>query len=69
MLERILRFSVEHRTLVVIVVAGAAALGLHSLLRLPIDAVPDVTNRQVVINAMAPALSPEEMEKQVTFPL
>jgi cobalt-zinc-cadmium resistance protein CzcA len=69
MLERILRFSVDHRGLVVVAAVAAAALGARSLLRLPIDAVPDVTNRQVQINGIAPALSPEEIEKQVTFPL
>jgi cobalt-zinc-cadmium resistance protein CzcA len=69
MLERILRFSIEHRGLVVVAAIGAAVLGAHSLLELPIDAVPDVTNRQVQINALAPSLSPVEVEKQVTFPL
>ena len=69
MLERILRFSVEHRGLVVVAVIGAAILGVHSLLRLPIDAVPDITTRQVKITALAPALSPEEIEKLITFPL
>ncbi len=69
MLERILRFSVERRALVVVGVLGAAILGAHSLRQLPIDAVPDVTNRQVQINAIAPSLSPVEIERQVTYPL
>ena len=42
-------------------------LGAWSLTRLPIDAVPDITNKQVQINTIAPALSPAEIEKQVTF--
>ena len=46
---------------------AAAAFGVYSLSRLPIDAVPDITNNQVQINAIAPALTPVEMEKQVTF--
>ena len=45
----------------------ASALGLWSLVRIPIDAVPDITNNQVQINTVAPALSPVEIEKQVTF--
>ena len=45
----------------------ASALGVWSLARLPIDAVPDITNNQVQINTVAPALSPVEIEKQVTF--
>ena len=69
MLERILRFSIDHRWLVVLAVAAGAVLGALSLTRVPIDAVPDITNRQVQINAIAPALSPVEVEKQVTFPL
>ena len=40
-----------------------------ALSRLPIDAVPDITNKQVQINTIAPALSPAEIEKQVTFPI
>src|SRR5204863_9914349 len=40
-----------------------------SLTKLPIDAVPDITNNQVQINMIAPALSPVEVEKQVTFPI
>ena len=45
----------------------ASALGAWSLTRIPIDAVPDITNNQVQINIVAPALSLVEMEKQVTF--
>jgi cobalt-zinc-cadmium resistance protein CzcA len=69
MLERVLRFSIDRRWLVVLVTLAAAALGVRSLLVLPIDAVPDITNRQVQVNAMAPALSPTEVETQVTFPI
>lgn len=67
MLERILKFSLEHRVLVVLLTLGIAGLGLVSLQRLPIDAVPDITNNQVQINIVSEALSPEEMEKQVTY--
>src|SRR6266566_6100715 len=69
MLGRILAFSVCQRWLVVLATLAAAVAGAWSLTRLPIDAVPDVTNVQVQINAIAPALSPIEIEKQVTFPL
>jgi cobalt-zinc-cadmium resistance protein CzcA len=67
MLERVLKFSIENRWLVVLLAAGAAALGVFSFARLPIDAVPDITNNQVQVNTLAPALSPEQVEKQVTF--
>lgn len=66
---RILNFSIEHRFLVVLLVAGAAAVGVFSLQRLPIDAVPDITNNQVQINTAYPAFSPEDVEKQITFPV
>ncbi len=69
MLDRILRFSIERRFGVVLAVAALAALGAHSATRLPIDAVPDITNNQVQINTLVPSLSPVEVEKQVTFPI
>src|SRR6185369_11454160 len=69
MLERVLAFSITHRVFVVTMTLAAAMVGAWSLLRLPIDAVPDITNRQVQVNAVAPALSPVEVEKQVAYPL
>jgi cobalt-zinc-cadmium resistance protein CzcA len=69
MLEAILQFSVRHRFLVILLTIGAAAVGVWSLTRLPIDAVPDITNVQVQVNTVAPALSPYEVEKQVTYPV
>lgn len=69
MLERILKFSLAHRLLVLLLTLGAGTIGAWSLTRLPIDAVPDITNNQVQINALAPALSPSDVEKQVTFPV
>jgi len=55
--------------LVLLLTLAAAISGAWSITKLPIDAVPDVTNVQVQINAVAPALSPIEVEKQVTFPI
>lgn len=69
MIERIVEFSVRRRWLVLLATLVAAASGFWSLTRLPIDAVPDVTNVQVQINATAPALTPVEIEKQVTVAL
>ena len=69
MLERLIRFAIEHRLLVVLLTMAAAGLGVYALQRLPIDAVPDITNKQVQINTEAAALSPVEIEKQVTFPI
>jgi cobalt-zinc-cadmium resistance protein CzcA len=67
MLESILRSSIKNRWAIVLASVLVAALGAWSLGRLPIDAVPDITNNQVQINAAAPSLSPIEVEKQVTF--
>jgi len=67
MISRILALSIQHRWLVVLLSVGAVALGVWSMTRLPIDAVPDITNKQVQVNTTALALSPVEIEKQVTF--
>lgn len=67
MISRILDLSIRHRWIVVLFSIGFVALGAWSLLHLPVDAVPDITNKQVQINTTAPALSPVGIEKQVTF--
>jgi cobalt-zinc-cadmium resistance protein CzcA len=69
MIGRILDFSVRARWAVIGVVALIAALGVYNLVQLPIDAVPDITNKQVQINTVVPALAPAEVEKLVTFPV
>lgn len=69
MIARILGFSIHYRWAVVLVTLLAAAFGVYSLGKLPIDAVPDITNNQVQINTTAPSLSPFDVEKQVTFPI
>lgn len=69
MIERILTFAIQRRFLVVLLVAVAAAFGAQSLRQLPIDAVPDITNNQIQITTLAPALSPFEIEQQVTYPV
>lgn len=69
MLERILKYSIQHRLLIALLAVVAGAVGFYSLRRLPIDAVPDITNNQVQINTLVPSLSPAEVEKQVTFPV
>ena len=69
MLNRIISFSLAHRWLVIFVVAGLALLGMYNFNRLPIDAVPDITNVQVQINAEAPGYSPLESEQRITFPI
>jgi cobalt-zinc-cadmium resistance protein CzcA len=69
MIERILRISIEQRGFVICGVLAMAALGIYNYQRLPIDAVPDITNVQVQINTQAPGYSPVEAEQRVTFPI
>ncbi|MBD3608960.1 MAG: CusA/CzcA family heavy metal efflux RND transporter, partial [Gammaproteobacteria bacterium] len=69
MLNNIVKFSLAHRWLVLIVAAGLAALGMYNYQKLPIDAVPDITNVQVQINAEAVGYSPLESEQRITFPI
>ena len=69
MIEKVLKFSLVHRLLIVMVTAALSAYGVFSLSKLPIDAVPDITNNQVAINVAVPSLSPFEVEKQVTYPI
>lgn len=69
MIDRILRFSVHQRFLVISITLLMALWGAVVLPTLPIDAVPDITNNQVQINTVAPAFAPLEMEKYVTFPI
>ena len=69
MIKRIIAFSVYQRWLVVLLTALVSAFGVWSLTQLPIDAVPDITNNQVQINTLAPSLSANEIEKQITYPI
>jgi cobalt-zinc-cadmium resistance protein CzcA len=67
MLNRIIAASLAHRWLVLIITLGVVALGAYNFDRLPIDAVPDITNVQVQINTEAPGYSPLEAEQRITF--
>src|SRR5258707_966238 len=67
MISRILALSIQSRWLIVLAGLGIIVLGAWSLTRIPIEAVPDITNKQVQVNTSAFALSPVEIEKQVTF--
>ncbi|MEO3713754.1 efflux RND transporter permease subunit [Roseateles flavus] len=69
MFEKIIRFAIEQRWLVLLCVLGMGALGIFSYQRLPIDAVPDITNVQVQINTQAKGYSPLEAEQRVTYPI
>lgn len=69
MLARLVAWSIAQRYLVIVATLGLIALGAYAAATLPIDAVPDITTNQVVINMAAPALAPPEIERQITRPL
>lgn len=69
MIAEILRFSISHRWIMIGLTFALAGLGVYSMTRLNIDAVPDITNIQVQVTAQAKGLSPLEIEQRITFPL
>ena len=69
MLPRIIGFSIRQRWFVLAIVAVLIAIGVWSATRLPIDAVPDITNVQVQINTEAEGFSPLEAEQRITYPI
>jgi cobalt-zinc-cadmium resistance protein CzcA len=69
MIDAVLAFSIRQRWLVILFALGIAVLGGWNFTRLPIDAVPDITNVQVQINTRAPGYSPLETEQRITFPV
>jgi cobalt-zinc-cadmium resistance protein CzcA len=69
MLNKIISWSIRHRIAVVVGGVLLAAIGSAAVVHLPIDAFPDTTPVQVQINTVAPALSPLEIERQITFPI
>ncbi len=68
-MNKLIHFSVQNRFLVVFAFVFIGALGIYNFQRLPIDAVPDITNVQVQINTNSEGLSALQVEKQVTFPI
>ena len=69
MINRLLDASVRYRWAVLLLTLLVAAFGAFQLMKLPIDAVPDITNKQVQVNVSAPQFSPLDMERLVTFPV
>jgi cobalt-zinc-cadmium resistance protein CzcA len=69
MINKILAFSIQNRWFVIMAAIAMGALGAWNFTRLPIDAVPDITNVQVQVNTVAPGYSPLEVEQRITFPL
>lgn len=69
MFEKIIRFAIDQRWLTLLMVFAIAVLGMFSYQKLPIDAVPDITNVQVQVNTSAPGYAPLETEQRITYPI
>lgn len=69
MLDKIIKFSIENKLIIGLFVFGLLLWGIYSLTRLPIDAVPDITNNQVQVITTSPSLAAEEVERLITFPI
>jgi copper/silver efflux system protein len=69
MIHRLIEFSLRNRGLIVVIYLGLAAAGYWALLRTPIDAIPDLSDNQVIVFTDWSGRSPQEVEDQVTYPL
>lgn len=69
MINKVIDFSLNNRFVVLLLVVLLLAVGVWSMIRLPVDAVPDLTNVQVQVLTTSPSLSPVEMEQFITFPV
>lgn len=69
MLNKIIEFSVRNKLIVGLFIFGLICFGIYEVKRLPIDAVPDITDNQVQIITRAPALGAPDVERFISFPI
>jgi Cu/Ag efflux pump CusA len=69
MINRLIQGSLHHRFLVISGFLALCAWGLVAINRVPIDAIPDLSENQVIVYADWPGRSPQEVEDQITYPL
>src|SRR5437763_204506 len=69
MIEHIIHFSIKNKFLVGIFIIALIGWGTYSIARLPVDAIPDITNNQVQIISLAPSLAVQEVESFITAPV
>ena len=69
MIERIIHFSIKNKFIVGLFIVALIGWGGYSLVRLPIDAIPDITNNQVQVISIAPSLAVQEVESFITAPI
>lgn len=69
MLNKIISFSVRNKLIVLLFIIGLIGWGSYNVTRLPIDAVPDITNNQVMVITVSPSLGASDIERLITFPI
>ncbi len=69
MIERIIHFSIRNKFIIGLFVLALIGWGIYSLTRLPVDAIPDITNNQVQVISLAPSLAVQEVESFITAPI
>ena len=69
MIDKLIGFSIRNKAIIIFFVLALIGWGVYSLSKLPIDALPDITNNQVQVHAIAPALSAQDVEQTITSPL
>ncbi len=69
MLDKIITFSIKNKLVIGLLTIALIAWGIFSFIKLPIDAVPDITNNQVQVITISPSLAPQEVEQFITFPV
>src|SRR5271169_4998794 len=69
MIEKIIEYSIRNRFLVLILAAALAVWGVYAVLHTPVDAIPDLSEKQVIVFTDWMGRSPREIEDQVTYPL
>lgn len=69
MIDRIIQWSLANRVLVLLLAVVSAVAGFYAVQNTPVDAIPDLSDTQVIVRAEAPGMAPEVVEEQVTFPL
>lgn len=69
MLTKIITFSVRNKLIIALLVLALVGIGAYQVTRLPIDAVPDITNNQVQVITVAPSFGATDIERLVTFPI
>lgn len=69
MFNKIIEFSIKNKPIIGFLVFVLIGFGIFSVKQIPVDAVPDITNNQVQVVTISPSLSPQEVEKFITYPL